>query len=97
MTARELDCGMRLVPCALSRVRQSHWIDVRQTRPSSGVPIGRTRERDREGSFVCAGCWCGQCGACEFGFDRKLDQVANPHCRTRSGYAERHTEVRPFE
>ena len=52
MTAPELDFSMRLVACALSRVRRSHWIDVRQTRPSSGVPIGRTRERDRERSFV---------------------------------------------
>jgi hypothetical protein len=65
--------------------------------PSSGVPIGRTRVRDSKRSLVCAGRWNGQCWACEFGFDRKLDQVANPHCRTRSRYAERHTEVRPFE
>jgi hypothetical protein len=64
---------------------------------SSGVPIGRTRVRDCERSFVCAGRWNGQCWACEFGFNRKLDQVANSHCRTRSRYAERHTEVRPFE
>ena len=39
MTAPELDFSMGLVACALSRVRRSHWIDVRQTHPSSGVPI----------------------------------------------------------